>query len=84
VIAASLVARLAYWQVTQRDRLSGSLRPDEGQRDPNRRGDIFDGTVVRHDRPRRLAAMPGVRRSAVGGGRELSGSSGSAAITPIG
>ena len=64
VIAASLVARLAYWQVTQRDRLSGEAfaQTTKVSMTPSRRGDIFDrsGTVVLAttvDRER-LAAMP--------------------------
>src|SRR6185369_17714168 len=64
VIAASLVARLAYWQVTQRDRLSGEAfaQTTKVSTTPSRRGDIFDrsGTVVLAttvDRER-LAAMP--------------------------
>jgi cell division protein FtsI/penicillin-binding protein 2 len=61
---ASLVARLAYWQVAQRDRLAGEAFEQTTMRTetPSRRGDIYDrsGTVVLAttlDRER-LAAMP--------------------------
>ena len=64
VIAASLVARLAYWQVTQRDRLAEEAFAQTTARTetPSRRGDIYDrsGVVVLAttvDRER-LAAMP--------------------------
>src|SRR5262245_19647891 len=64
VIAASLVARLAYWQVTQRDRLAQEAFAQTTMRSetPSRRGDIYDrsGVVVLAttvDRER-LAAMP--------------------------
>ena len=64
VIAASLVARLAYWQVTQRDRLAQEAFAQTTARTetPSRRGDIYDrsGVVVLAttvDRER-LAAMP--------------------------
>jgi cell division protein FtsI/penicillin-binding protein 2 len=64
VIAASLVARLAYWQVTQHDRLATEAfaQTTKVSMTPSRRGDIFDrsGTVVLAttvDRER-LAAMP--------------------------
>ena len=64
VIAASLVARLAYWQVTQRERLSDEAFAQTTMRTetPSRRGDIYDrsGVVVLAttvDRER-LAAMP--------------------------
>jgi stage V sporulation protein D (sporulation-specific penicillin-binding protein) len=64
VIAASLVARLAYWQVTQRERLSDEAFAQTTMRSetPSRRGDIYDrsGVVVLAttiDRER-LAAMP--------------------------
>jgi cell division protein FtsI/penicillin-binding protein 2 len=61
---ASLVGRLAYWQVAQRDRLAGEAFEQTTMRSetPSRRGDIYDrsGTVVLAttlDRER-LAAMP--------------------------
>src|SRR5262245_55983745 len=64
VIAASLVARLAYWQVTQRDRLAQEAFAQTTMRSetPSRRGEIYDrsGVVVLAttvDRER-LAAMP--------------------------
>ncbi|MFL5777069.1 MAG: peptidoglycan D,D-transpeptidase FtsI family protein [Chloroflexota bacterium] len=64
VIGASLSARLAYWQVTQRDRLAGEAFEQTTMRTdtPSRRGDIYDrsGVVVLAttvDRER-LAAMP--------------------------
>jgi cell division protein FtsI/penicillin-binding protein 2 len=64
VIAASLVARLAYWQVTQRDRLAEEAFAQTTMRSetPSRRGDIFDRTGVvvlatTVDRER-LAAVP--------------------------
>jgi stage V sporulation protein D (sporulation-specific penicillin-binding protein) len=64
VIASSLVARLAYWQVTQRDRLAQEAFAQTTARTetPSRRGDIYDrsGVVVLAttvDRER-LAAMP--------------------------
>src|SRR6188474_3147462 len=64
VIAASLVARLAYWQVTQRDRLAKEAFEQTTMRSetPSRRGDIYDRTGVvvlatTVDRER-LAAMP--------------------------
>ena len=64
VIAASLVARLAYWQVTQRERLAQEAFEQTTARTetPSRRGDIYDrsGVVVLAttvDRER-LAAMP--------------------------
>ncbi len=64
VIGAALFARLAYWQVTQRDRLAGEAFAQTTMRTeaPSRRGDIFDrsGVVVlatTMDRER-LAAMP--------------------------
>ena len=66
VIGASLIARLAYWQVTQRDRLAGEAFAQTTMRSetPSRRGDIYDrsGVVVLAttiDRER-LAAMPSV------------------------
>jgi stage V sporulation protein D (sporulation-specific penicillin-binding protein) len=50
VVAASLVARLAYWQVAQRDRLAGQAFDQTTIRTsvPSARGDIYDrsGTVV--------------------------------------
>src|SRR3954454_5458469 len=64
VIGASLVARLAFWQVAQRDRLAGEAFEQTTMRTdtPSRRGDIYDrsGVVVLAttvDRER-LAAMP--------------------------
>jgi cell division protein FtsI/penicillin-binding protein 2 len=64
VIAASLVARLAYWQVAQRDRLADEAFAQTTMKVslPSRRGDIYDrsGTVVLAttvDRER-LAATP--------------------------
>jgi cell division protein FtsI/penicillin-binding protein 2 len=64
VIAASLVARLAYWQVAQRDRLADEAFAQTTMKIslPSRRGDIYDrsGTVVLAttvDRER-LAATP--------------------------
>jgi cell division protein FtsI/penicillin-binding protein 2 len=64
VIGASLAARLAYWQVTQRDRLSQEAFAQTTKQTarPSRRGDIYDrsGVVVLAttiDRER-LAAMP--------------------------
>jgi cell division protein FtsI/penicillin-binding protein 2 len=64
VIAASLVARLTYWQVTQRDRLAREAFEQTTMRSetPSRRGDIYDRTGVvvlatTVDRER-LAAMP--------------------------
>jgi cell division protein FtsI/penicillin-binding protein 2 len=64
VVAASLVARLAYWQVTQRDRLAQEAFEQTTARTetPSRRGDIYDrsgvvvlATTVERER---LAAMP--------------------------
>ena len=50
VIAASLVARLGYWQVAQRDRLAGEAFEQTTIKTsvPSARGDIYDrsGTVV--------------------------------------
>jgi stage V sporulation protein D (sporulation-specific penicillin-binding protein) len=50
VIAGSLVARLAYWQVAQRDRLAGEAFDQTTIKSsvPSARGDIYDrsGTVV--------------------------------------
>jgi cell division protein FtsI/penicillin-binding protein 2 len=64
VVAASLLTRLAYWQVGQRDRLAGEAfaQTTMRQESPSRRGDIYDrsGVVVLAttvDRER-LAAMP--------------------------
>jgi cell division protein FtsI/penicillin-binding protein 2 len=64
VIGASLVARLAYWQVAQRDRLADEAFAQTTMKSvtPSRRGDIYDrsGVVVLAttiDRER-LAAMP--------------------------
>src|SRR5918995_2990525 len=64
VIGAALLTRLAYWQVTQRDRLAAEAFAQTTMRteSPSRRGDIFDrsGVVVLAttvDRER-LAAMP--------------------------
>ena len=66
VIAASLIARLAYWQVAQRDRLAGEAFDQTTMTTsvPSARGDIYDrsGTVVLAttvDRER-LAAAPAV------------------------
>ncbi len=75
VIGASLLTRLAYWQVSQRDRLAAEAFAQTTMRQeaPSRRGDIYDrsGVVVLAttvDRER-LAAMPseltGVRRREV-------------------
>jgi cell division protein FtsI/penicillin-binding protein 2 len=64
VIGAALITRLAYWQVTQRDRLAAEAfdQTTMRQESPSARGDIFDrsGIVVLAttvDRER-LAAMP--------------------------
>ncbi len=64
VIGAALATRLAYWQVTQRDRLAAEAFAQTTMRteSPSRRGDIYDrsGVVVLAttvDRER-LAAMP--------------------------
>jgi cell division protein FtsI/penicillin-binding protein 2 len=64
VIGAALFARLAYWQVTQHDRLAGEAFAQTTMRteSPSARGEIFDrsGVVVLAttvDRER-LAAMP--------------------------
>src|ERR687890_26352 len=64
VIGAALFARLAYWQVMQRDRLAGEAFAQTTMRTetPSPRGEIFDrsGVVVLAttvDRER-LAAMP--------------------------
>jgi len=64
VVAASLVARLAYWQVAQQGRLAQEAFEQTTMRSetPSRRGDIYDrsGVVVLAttvDRER-LAAMP--------------------------
>ena len=64
VVAASLLTRLAYWQVGQRDRLTDEAFAQTTMRQdlPSRRGDIYDrsGVVVLAttvDRER-LAAMP--------------------------
>jgi cell division protein FtsI/penicillin-binding protein 2 len=50
VIGASLLTRLAYWQVSQRDRLAAEAFAQTTMREesPSRRGDIFDrsGVVV--------------------------------------
>ena len=66
VIAASLVARLAYWQVAQRDRLAGEAFDQTTMTTsvPSARGEIYDrsGTVVLAttvDRER-LAAAPAI------------------------
>jgi cell division protein FtsI/penicillin-binding protein 2 len=75
VVGASLLTRLAYWQVSQRDRLAAEAFAQTTMRQeaPSRRGDIYDrsGVVVLAttvDRER-LAAMPseltGVRRREV-------------------
>jgi cell division protein FtsI/penicillin-binding protein 2 len=64
VVGASLLTRLAYWQLTQRDRLASEAfaQTTMRQESPSRRGDIYDrsGVVVLAttvDRER-LAAMP--------------------------
>ncbi len=64
VVGASLLARLAYWQLAQRDRLADEAfaQTTMRQASPSRRGDIYDrsGVVVLAttvDRER-LAAMP--------------------------
>ena len=64
VIGAALMTRLAYWQVTQRDRLAAEAfaQTTMRQESPSRRGDIFDRSGVvalatTVDRER-LAAMP--------------------------
>ena len=64
VVGASLLTRLAYWQVSQHDRLAQEAFAQTTMRQeaPSRRGDIFDrsGVVVLAttvDRER-LAAMP--------------------------
>jgi cell division protein FtsI/penicillin-binding protein 2 len=66
VIAASLIARLAYWQVAQRDRLAGEAFDQTTMTTsvPSARGEIYDrsGTVVLAttvDRER-LAAAPAI------------------------
>jgi cell division protein FtsI/penicillin-binding protein 2 len=75
VVGASLLTRLAYWQVAQRDSLAGEAFAQTTMRQeaPSRRGDIYDrsGVVVLAtsvDRER-LAAMPseltGIRRREV-------------------
>ena len=50
VVGAALVTRLAYWQVTQRDRLADAALAQTTIRidSPSRRGDIYDrsGVVV--------------------------------------
>jgi cell division protein FtsI/penicillin-binding protein 2 len=50
VVGAALVTRLAYWQVTQRDRLAAAALAQTTMRleSPSRRGDIYDrsGVVV--------------------------------------
>src|SRR4029453_9453176 len=64
VIGASLVARLAYWQGAQRDRLSDEAFAQTTMKSvpPSRRGDIYDrsGVVVLATtiERERLAAMP--------------------------
>jgi stage V sporulation protein D (sporulation-specific penicillin-binding protein) len=64
VVGASLLTRLAYWQLAQRDRLASEAfaQTTMRQESPSRRGDIYDrsGVVVLAttvDRER-LAAMP--------------------------
>jgi cell division protein FtsI/penicillin-binding protein 2 len=64
VTGAALLARLAYWQVSQRDRLAQEAfaQTTMRQESPNRRGEIYDRTGVvvlatTVDRER-LAAMP--------------------------
>jgi cell division protein FtsI/penicillin-binding protein 2 len=64
VVGASLLTRLAYWQLSQRDRLAAEAfaQTTMRQESPSRRGDIYDrsGVVVLAttvDRER-LAAMP--------------------------
>ncbi|HSL32203.1 MAG TPA: hypothetical protein VK871_01060, partial [Candidatus Limnocylindrales bacterium] len=64
VAGSALLTRLAYWQVTQRDRLAAEAfaQTTMRQETPSRRGDIFDRTGVvvlatTVDRER-LAAMP--------------------------
>jgi stage V sporulation protein D (sporulation-specific penicillin-binding protein) len=75
VVGASLLTRLAYWQISQRDRLAQEAFAQTTMRQeaPSRRGDIYDrsGVVVLAttvDRER-LAAMPseltGIRRREV-------------------
>ncbi len=75
VVGASLLTRLAYWQIAQRDRLAQEAFAQTTMRQevPSRRGDIYDrsGVVVLAttvDRER-LAAMPseltGIRRREV-------------------
>jgi cell division protein FtsI/penicillin-binding protein 2 len=48
VVGAALLARLAYWQVCQRDRLAAEAfaQTTMRQESPSRRGDIFDRTGV--------------------------------------
>jgi cell division protein FtsI (penicillin-binding protein 3) len=48
VVGAALLARLAYWQVGQRDRLAAQAFSQTTTRveSPSRRGDIFDRTGV--------------------------------------
>jgi cell division protein FtsI/penicillin-binding protein 2 len=48
VVGAALLARLAYWQVGQRDRLAAEAfaQTTMRQESPSRRGDIFDRTGV--------------------------------------
>ena len=64
VVGAALVTRLAYWQVSQRDRLADAALSQTTMRleSPSRRGDIYDrsGTVVLATtvERERLAAIP--------------------------
>ncbi|HEX5824220.1 MAG TPA: penicillin-binding protein 2 [Candidatus Limnocylindrales bacterium] len=48
VVGAALLARLAYWQVGQRDRLAAEAvaQTTMRQESPSRRGDIFDRTGI--------------------------------------
>src|SRR5580765_813720 len=75
VVGAALLARLAYWQVGQRDRLAAEAFAQTTMREesPSKRGDIYDrsGVVVLATtiERERLVGMPAqigpVRRAAV-------------------
>ena len=47
-VGSALLARLAYWQVGERDRLSNEAFPQTTMREetPSKRGDIYDRTGV--------------------------------------
>ena len=83
VVGASLLTRLAYWQIAQRDRLAQEAFAQTTMRQeaPSRRGDIYDRSgvvVLRHDRrpgaPRRDAVRAHRHPTARGCRQSWSGS----------